>query len=61
MSMEKDRDNKPPDPSDSEWYLEDLVDHRTPDMDDADYEETGATLMLRRLRVLMFGKNLPRA
>jgi hypothetical protein len=59
--MEKDKDNKPSDPSDSEWYLEDLVDHRTFDMDEADFEEAGAVLALRRMRVLMFGKNLPRA
>ena len=39
MSMEKEKDNKPSDPSDSEWYFEDLVNHRTSDMDDADYEE----------------------
>ena len=58
--MEKDH-NKPYVPSDSEWYLEDLVDHRTPDMDYADYEEAGAALTMKRLRVLMVGKNLPRA
>ncbi len=41
MSMEKDQDNEPYEPSDSEWYLEDLVDHRTDDMDYVDYEEEG--------------------
>jgi hypothetical protein len=59
--MEKDQDNKPYEPSDSEWYLEDLVDHRTLDMDYVDYEEEGGALALRRMRVLMFGKNLPQA